>query len=213
MMRVREDAGAPMTIVELSHNVGKSASWVSTRLCLLKLCEEAQELLEKGKLTLGNAVALARVNSHDWQRTFLDKAVTMKTRDFELETGKFVQEKRFEASRGRAARRDEIKLRPVYQSMDTMLIELDNLENVTQIIVKEALETPLEGAKAALEWVLHLHEQGRDRQVEDKRRQLSHDQRNELLGRQQYAHLIELRELRELREQRNTTKSTGEAIE
>jgi hypothetical protein len=195
MMSLREEVGAPMTLKELAHTVSKSTAWVSTRLKLLGLCDEAKVLVSDGKLGLGKAVALARIRLHNYQREFLVKAEDMKTRDFELEVGRFIAFKREEKIGGRRKERDEIKLRPRLQSMDSLLIELDRLENVGEIIVQKNLTSALEGARITLEWVLNLHDKGRNRQVNELRHKLSNQDRTDIIGRQRYEELKQLREL------------------
>ena len=195
MLSLREEVGAAMTLKELASIVNKSAAWVSTRLKLLSLCEEARNLVRDGKLGLGKAVALARIRLHRYQIEFLAKAEEMKTRDFELEVGRFIALKRDEKIGGRRQDRDEIKLRPRLQSMDSLLIELDRLENVGEIIVQKNLTSALEGARITLEWVLNLHDKGRNRQVNELRHKLSGQDRQDIIGRQRYEELKQLREI------------------
>lgn len=195
MVQLREEAGINTTLAELGRIVGKSTAWVSTRLKLLNLCDEAKTLVREGKLGLGKAVALARIRLPMYQREFLAKATNMKTRDFELEVGRFIAQKRDEKIGDRRRERDQITLRPRLQSMDSLLIELDRLDNVSQIIIQNNLTTALEGAKIALEWVLNLHDDGRESQVREIRHKLSNADRREIIGRQRYEELKELQEL------------------
>jgi hypothetical protein len=195
MIQLRDEAGISTTLAELGRIVGKSTAWVSTRLKLLNLCDEAKTLVREGKLGLGKAVALSRIRLMKYQREFLARGTDMKTRDFELEVGRFIAQKRDEKIGDRRRERDQITLRPRLQSMDSLLIELDRLDNVSQIIIQRNLTTALEGAKIALEWVLNLHEGGREAQVREIRHKLSNTQRQEIIGRQRYEELKELREL------------------
>ncbi len=77
------------------------------------------------------------------------------------------------------------------------------MEELSQIIVQRGLTTALEGAKIALEWALNLHETGRNRQVSDKRFLLKEEERREIIGKQRYEELKELRKLREARSLKN----------
>lgn len=199
MLYLREEVGAPMTLKELAKTVGKSTAWVSTRLKLLNLCTEAKSQIRTGQLSLGKGVALARIRLHSYQREFLAKAENMRTRDFELEVGRFIALKRDEKIGDRRRERDTIQLRPRLQSMDSLLIELDRLENVSQIIVQKNLTTALEGARIALEWVLNLHDAGREAQVREVRHKLNAQERQEIIGRQRYEELKQLQELAQSR--------------
>lgn len=198
MIQLHDELGTPLTKTQLALQVGKSTAWVSQRLQLLKLCPEVQDALRSGWLTLGKATALARVNSPSHQKRLLAAASrTETTREFELLVGQFVSLQRDKKAGERREFRDEVTLKPRIQSMDTMLIELDRMHNLTQIIVQKNLTTAIEGAKIALEWVLNLHDEGRSRQVKELRHVLSNQQRLEILGRQRYDELKELKDLKQ----------------
>lgn len=197
MLQLREEVGLPMTLAELAKLVNKSTTWVSTRLKLLNICEEAKQMLRDGRLGLGKAVALARIRLHVYQKEFLKTAENVKTRDFELEVGKFIALKRDEKIGDRRRGRSEVSLRPILQSMDSLLIELDRMENTSQIIVQNNLTTAIEGAKVALEWVLNLHEEGRKGQIREIRHKLTNTNRQEIIGRQRYEELKQIQELQE----------------
>lgn len=215
MLQLREFVGAPMKLVELARTVGKSSSWVSSRLKLLSLCDEAKEALRDGTLPLGKAVALARINSPYYQKEFLAKAPEIKTRDFELLVGRFIAEKRNDKMAYRRGLRNEVTLKAKLQSMDSMLMELDRLDNISQIIVQKGLTTALDGARIALEWVLNLHDQGRTAQVKEVRHKLSDQDRREIIGRRRYEELEQLRQMKEkrLQQQRESFTNTSEISE
>lgn len=195
MLNLREEAGIPMTMAELGRAVGKSTAWVSARLRLLTLCPEAVELVKENKLALGKAVALGRIKRHNFQKEFLEKAPEMNTREFELAVGRFIAAKREEKISGRRHKRDAFELKPHLQSMDSLLMELDRMENISQIIVKKNLTSALEGAKIALEWVLNLHDEGREAQVKELRHKLKYNDRREIIGRQRYEELKQIKEM------------------
>jgi len=81
--------------------------------------------------------------------------------------------------------------------MDECLIELDRLDNISGLIVKNNLTSAREGAIIALEWVLHLDEEGRQRQVREMRHKLTSDDRTEIIGRRRYQELKELEALKD----------------
>ena len=201
MLYIREEVGVPMTLKEMAATVGKSTTWVSTRLKLLALCDEAKDQVRNGWLGIGKASALARIRLHSYQREYLKKAASMTTREFELEVGGFIAFKREEKKGGRRDERDAIVLKPHIQSMDSLLIELDRLENVGEIIVQKNLTTALEGARIALEWALNLHDKGRQAQVKELRHRLSSKDRLDILGRRRYEELKQLKD--EFKEAKN----------
>lgn len=199
MMRIRESVGAPMTMKELASIVGKSTTWVSQRLKLLTLCEDAQIRLKKGTLTLRKAIALSRLKKKQYQRQFLEVADKYNAPDFETKISKFIRKETSCSEMLRAEFRENHSIQPRLQSMDSLLMELDRMDNISQIIVKKGLTSAIEGARVTLEWVLNLHDSGRQEQVKEVRHRLSQKERMEILGRQRYEELEELRKLREER--------------
>jgi len=194
MILLREEAGIPTTLTDLGKIIKKSPKWVSDRLQLLKLCYEAKFKIRQGSLPLSKAVILSRLKNHDEQRKFLRLAKKYTRREFELIVGKRVNEILTEAGELRANNRYTI--RPIIQTMDSLLIELDRLSNVSQIIVQENAETPLDGAKCALKWALNLHDESINKKVREVRRLLSDKERFEILGKYRSQELEELRQLR-----------------
>lgn len=193
LIHVREQAGMRTTMKELARQVGKSANWVSTRMKLLNLIPRAQEALERGDLTLTEAVAIAKIRKPHWQSHFLYKSKTLKGRELELAVGKFLAEVADYKSELRRQLDEEQVYKPRLQSMDTLLMELDSLTEISQIIIQKALTSPLQGAKAMLEWVLNLHEAAREKTATETRHQLSPRQRVEIIGRQRYEELKQMR--------------------
>lgn len=205
MIELRESEGNPLTRTELAGVVGKSAGWVTARLKLLKLSEAAQGLVNDGKLSLTKAVALARINLHRYQDEFLLKADEMTGRDFELAVGKFISIKRDEKMQGRRDEREVFNLMPRLQSMDSLLIELDRMHNLSEIITKKGLTTAYEGCIITLQWVLNLHDEGRLQQVKEIRHKLTGTDRLAIIAKQRFEELKEIRELTEKRRGDNET--------
>ena len=150
---------------------------------------------------IGKAAALGKITQAQISITIMAEThKDLSTKDFELEVGRFLQKVYFDLNEKKFEEQGAMEIRPAFQSMDSMLIELDRLEELSQIIVQRGLTTALEGAKIAIEWALNLHETGRDRQVADKRFLLDGEQRREIVGKQRYE---QLKEMRLLREERN----------
>lgn len=188
---LHEAAGLIVTLAKLASDVKKSVPWVSSRLKLLELCDEAKERVRDGTLSLGKAVALSKIRKPKFQIELMNRADDMSNREFELEVGRFILQKRFEKMDKRRGIRDNFVLLPRLQSMDTMLIELDRLENISETIIKKNLKTPLEGGKAMLEWVLNLHHEGRQNQVKEYKHLLTGKKRRDIVANQRYAEIEE----------------------
>ena len=202
LIRMREKVGAPISIKELAAMVSKSTAWVSARLRLLELHPDLQQEISEGTMGIGKATALAKIKKDKYQLKIWQEHKDLNTKAFEIEVGKFLQKVYFDMNESKNTFEEKAQLIPVIQSMDSLLIELDRMEEISQIIVKRNLTTALEGAKVAIEWALNLHETGRQRQVSDKRFLLKDDQRREIIGKQRYDELTEMRKLREERMER-----------
>ena len=203
MIRLYDSVGTSLPLNQLGRMVGKSGKWVSSRLKLLDLHSDLQEELAAGTMGLGQGAALARIVKHKYQLEVWQAHKDKRLRPFELEVGKFTQNVHHDLDVLKEAQRQKETLRPRFQSMDSMLIELDRLDEISQIIVSRGLTTAYEGAILAIEWALNLHEEGRYQQVQEKRFQLSDQQRIDIIGRQKYE---ELKEIRQLREERGKTE-------
>lgn len=59
------------SVAEMARRYGKSPAYISTALTMLKLCPEAQKLLDKGNLQLQFAQKLTELN-HDFQRNVIN---------------------------------------------------------------------------------------------------------------------------------------------
>ncbi len=199
MIRLYDGVGASLPLNQLGRLVGKSGKWVSNRLKLLDLHDDLQLELTTGSMGLGQGAALARIHKHKYQLQVWQEHKDKQLRAFELEVGNFIQKVHHDLDVTREGERQTETLRPRFQSMDSMLIELDRLDEISQIIVTRGLTNAYEGAILAIEWALNLHEEGRYKQVQEKRFQLSDQQRIDIIGRQKYEELDEIRRLREER--------------
>lgn len=79
-----------LTITQLSDKLGKSTSWVSDRLSLMKIDEKIQPLVDEGKINLSNAFALARLPLEE-QLNYVEMAQTESPQEF---TGKVAARKK-----------------------------------------------------------------------------------------------------------------------
>lgn len=186
LITLRDSVGAPIDLIELGQFVGHSSNWVKKRLSLLELSESIQDKLREGILTLGKAVALARlVPLH--QEKFLKEYGDLNNRDFEIAVGRFINRKHFNGTK-RAYKLSP--LRPKLQSMDSLVIELDTMATASDLITRHNAQTAIEGAKLILEWVLNLHDTGREERVKRARNTLT--EKLEIIRRQQYEELNNL---------------------
>lgn len=199
MMDLREQAGAKINAVELSRLVGKRAEWVRDRLKLNLLHEELQDEITTGNMGLRKGMILAGVKKHKYQLALWQEHKDLNTRDFQLAIGNWIQNVYDDMAQKRVDEANEPVLKARYKGIDLTLIELDSGIELAQIIVREGLTTAQEGAKAALEWVLHLDLTGREGQVTKQHKRLTQKDRTRIIGEQRYEELTELRRMREER--------------
>ncbi|MFA5758457.1 MAG: ParB/RepB/Spo0J family partition protein [Clostridia bacterium] len=99
-----------MTMTEMAARLAKSPSWLNQRLGLLKLSSEVQSLVDDGKITVANAVAMSKL-PHEEQVNYVDNAITMTTDEFAPIVTSRAKELREAARAGRAA--EPAKFEPV----------------------------------------------------------------------------------------------------
>lgn len=91
-----------MTISDMAARVAKSPSWVSQRLNLLKLEKSIQDLVDDGKISVANAVALSKLPP-DEQYNYIDQAISQKTDEFAPTVQARAKELRDAVRQGKAA--------------------------------------------------------------------------------------------------------------
>jgi hypothetical protein len=91
-----------MTISEMASRLAKSPSWVSQRLNLLKLEKSVQDLVDDGKITVANAVAMSKL-PHEEQVNYVDQAMQQGTDEFAPTVQARAKELKAAAREGRKA--------------------------------------------------------------------------------------------------------------
>lgn len=154
-------ANPTLTINELAEQVGNSASWVSQRLNLLKLDEKIQKLVDEGRVSVVNGLALAKLSKEE-QGEFLDRAMTQNSSEFVPAVDERVKAIRTAAREGRKA--DDVGFVPsqFLRKVSEFKDELSNGRAGAAICARSNLTTAAEGFKAGVEWALHIDPQGLD---------------------------------------------------
>lgn len=94
-------ANPTLTLAEMAVKVAKSPAWISQRLNLLKLEPSVQKLVDDGKLTVSNAVQLAKLPAEE-QLNYLDQSMSMGSEEFVPLVQARAKELRDAARQGRA---------------------------------------------------------------------------------------------------------------
>ena len=97
-----------LTLSELAARLGKSPTWVTETLRLVKLDDSIQELVNTGEINLSNAYALAKLPPEE-QANFLDRAMTQSPQEFVPAVSARVKELRDAKRQGREAKPAEFQ--------------------------------------------------------------------------------------------------------
>lgn len=95
-------ANPTLTLADMSTKVRKTPTWISLRLGLLKLEKTLQAAVDDGKITVSNAVQLAKLPP-DEQVNYVDQATSMGAEEFVPLVQGRVKELKDAAKQGRAA--------------------------------------------------------------------------------------------------------------
>lgn len=143
-----------MTEAELAERLAKSPAWIKDRLSLTKITnEKIIQLIDENKIPLSNAYALAKLPPEEME-AFVDRAMTMKPKEFTPEINARVKELRDADRKGDNAQGPEFSPVAHLQKLKDIKDELEK-GAVAKVLCKD-LKNPVQGFKAAVEWVLHL---------------------------------------------------------
>lgn len=143
-----------MTLRELANRLSQSESWVSQRLSLTNLGDDVAELVNEGKIGLANAYSMTQLPK-DVQSQHIERAMTENSQVFAPSMKKLAQEIRTAKRQGRDVEHKfspQIRLQKVSEITD----EQKNPVLVKSLLMNSNITDPLEAAKLALAWVLHI---------------------------------------------------------
>lgn len=144
-----------ITLDELAEMFTKSVNWVREILRLGNLTQKARMLVKQGEINATNAHTLARINQA-YQDDYLDAACTMSVRDFQDYTTEVVNKHR------EKVRTENLKnyhggiKQPHMRPMHQIKAELESWGHGALAVLEQDLETPLDGFKAGVLWVMSL---------------------------------------------------------
>lgn len=144
-----------MTVNELATRLGISATWLSARLNLVKLVEAIKPLVEEGKITVANAIHLAKLPPEE-QPHFVERAMTMPSSEFTPCATQRVKELRDAKREGRAAGPQEFVPVAHVRKLSEIKVELESPTEIIAQVREAGLRTPAEIVQATLSWVIKL---------------------------------------------------------
>jgi ParB/RepB/Spo0J family partition protein len=153
-----------LTQSELASRIGKSPSWLSERLRLLKLDSSIQTLVNEGRIGLLNANALSKLPMVE-QSNYVDQAMVMPAQEFVPLVEGRAKELREAAARGRKAEGPkEWAPTPHLRKMTELKECRDNGTFVSDLLAKHNVTDAVAAGKFMMDWVLNLDPDGVERQ-------------------------------------------------
>ncbi len=147
-----------LTSAELASRLSKSSTWLTERLQLKNLDEKIAKLVDEGTIKLTNAYALAKLPKEE-QEKHVDAAIAKSPTEFTPQIHRILQEIKQAKREGRKANTDEFQPAPYLQKLSAIKEEVDSPNKLALLIKDAGITNPLEAARLALQWVLHMDAQ------------------------------------------------------
>lgn len=149
-----------MSVTQLAARLRRQPAWVHSMLKLNDLSPEIKTLVNSGKIIASNALELAKVKDFKDQEKLVEDAQVQVSDLFKQTVGDFLSAKR----KAKIANRDpnevgKFKPQASTRKVSELLSEAESGDVIAQIVTAAGITDPVEAAKAALKWALHLDEQ------------------------------------------------------
>ena len=146
-----------MTVGEMAHVIKKSAAWVRKMLKITRLCDEVMAAIRRGEVTISVAHEIAKVPAAI-QKELLPQAVVTTAKDFLPVIKRRVRQFKDAIKTGRMEDyyRSVIEPMPHLRKMKELRAELKTPAEGVHFLVQVSAETPMDGWRMCLNWVLHL---------------------------------------------------------
>jgi len=154
-----------ITMADLSNIINKSPGWVTKQLGLLRLEPLTQKAVNRGEISLGNAYMLASVPPR-LRDTLINEAKLMPPREFKILSAGVIKQFKEAVKQGRmeAFFTADFKVQSFLRSLAETKIELEECMEAPLILAAGGHVSPLDCWKAALEWVLHIDPESKEKQ-------------------------------------------------
>jgi ParB/RepB/Spo0J family partition protein len=178
-LRRIQKARPEITLGELSQLIHKGPSWVGQILGLLRLRDEAQKAMDRGDISLGNAVMLAKIPPR-FQLDYLDLAKIKPAAEFRRIAAGVVKQFMEAARLGKleAFYTAPFQPRAHVRGLKELECELEDRLAGARVMMVENSQTLTDAWYAAIKWVLHLDHQSVQEQeaaVRKRSRQIASD--------------------------------------
>jgi ParB family chromosome partitioning protein len=154
-----------MTEAELAGKLAKSTTWIRERLDLNKISDDnIAALVDEGKISLSNAYMLAKLPEVE-QAQYVQKAMTMPPAEFLPLCNARIKELKAAAQAGKDAAPAVFEPQAIMRKAGELVPASDDINLVNKIVNGASAKTAVDGAIAALKWVLHLDPEGKAEQI------------------------------------------------
>ena len=156
-LRRIQKARPGITLAGLASLVNKNPRWVSQQLGLLHLDYRTQKSVDRGEIPLANAYMLAKIPPR-LRPDYVDQSKTMSAKDFNPLAAGVIKQFREAVRQGKldAFFTDEFEAQAYLRPLKDVEAEARARTEAPLVLTAAECQTPLDGWKAALRWVMHL---------------------------------------------------------
>jgi len=152
-------ANPMLTLRELASKLSQSVPWLTDRLNLVKLDEKIQKLVDEGQIRLTNAYALAKLPVEE-QPEWVDRAMTDGPSEFLPAVHSRVNDIKAAKRKGTDTKKVEFSPTPFMRKLGEIKDEFNDFSMMDHVLSVEEAETPSDGWKACVKWLLHMDTEG-----------------------------------------------------
>ena len=154
-----------ITINGLSRAVHKSPAWIRNCLSLNDLHEDIKVLVDRGQIPVQSAYLLAKLPANV-QRQLAVRSQLMTAKEFKTIAVNAIRSWEESIRSGKLQRYfpDKFEPRSFLRSLKQIRDEMNQETHAVEILYNEGAETPLDGWRAAIKWMLYLDTTGIEEQ-------------------------------------------------
>lgn len=144
------------TIDELADKLSMDSAWLKKRLGLVNLDPEIGALVDAEKITVSNAVELAKLQPASEQKAFVERAMSEQPQTFVPAVKERIKELRAAKREGRKPGEVEFVATPHLRKPGVVKAEFEKPVIIPQLIKASGITDPVEAALLALKWFVHM---------------------------------------------------------
>lgn len=156
LWRVIKEEGE-MTVGQMAHLIKKSPDWIRRMLKISRLCPEVSTAVRRGQISISVAHEIAKVPTPT-QKELLIQATVIPAGEFLPIIRRRVRsfKEAFKTGRMEDYYRSFIEPVPHLRKMKVLKAELKTPTEGAKLLVRMGTETPMDGWRLCLNWILHL---------------------------------------------------------